>query len=315
MNGVSDECADQGAGGRLVEADRGIVLEPPGAVEAGAGGNRSLVDADQRGVELARTAGCRLAGGGQGRGKAPVLGGDERHPLPLPHHDDTGGNALHAARGQPRLDLLPQHRRDFVTEQAVEDAPRFLRIDQPAVDVARRLDGGADRRRGDFVEHHPLHVDPLGRLQHLLQVPGDRLAFAIFVSRQVQHFCFGEQFLELGDLLALVRRHHVERLETVVYVYPEARPWLVLVRFRDIGCVLRQVANVADGGLDHEIGAQVAGYGVRLGGRFDNDEGCWHGKKIRSVQHRVSIRGRESCVESCQEPSPDCLTIATIAAP
>ena len=85
--------------------------------------------------------------------------------------------------------------------------------------------------------------------------------------------------------------------------------------FRDIGCVLRQVANVADGGLDHEIGAQVAGYGVRLGGRFDNDEGCWHGKKIRLRASTACQYVSRKLFESCQEPSPDCLTIATIAAP
>ena len=43
----------------------------------------------------------------------------------------------------------------------------------------------------------------LGGFSTCCRCQADRLAFAILVSRQVQHIRFGEQFLELGDLLRL----------------------------------------------------------------------------------------------------------------
>ena len=258
----------------------------------------------QRGVEFARTALRHGAGHGEGRGQAPVLGGDERHSLALPLHDDAGGDALHAARRQPRLDLLPQHRRHFVAVEPVQDASRLLGVDQPAVDVARRLDCRPDRRSGDLVEHHPLHVDPLGRLQHLLQVPGNRLSLAVLVGRQIQDVRLGEQFPELGDLLALVGSDHVERFEAVLDVDAESRPRLILVLLRNGRRALRQVAHVADGGFHDVFGAEVSGDGVRLGRRFNDDEGRWHVQKIRPVPHRVSTPTGDGCSDGSERRRP-----------
>ena len=53
-----------------------------------------------------------------------------------------------------------------------------------------------DRVLGDLVEHHPLDRD-LG-LEHLEQVPGDRLALAVLVGREVELVGVLEQLLELA---------------------------------------------------------------------------------------------------------------------
>ena len=51
-------------------------------------------------------------------------------------------------------------------------------------------------RRGDLVEDHPLHRHLGG--EHLEQVPGDRLALAVFVSGEIELARVGEEALQLG---------------------------------------------------------------------------------------------------------------------
>ena len=85
---------------------------------------------------------------------------------------------------EPARDLLPEHGRDLVAVEAVEDAARLLRVDEALVDVARLAERAVDRVLRDLVEDHAPHGHL--RLQHLEQVPGDRLAFAVFVCREQQ---------------------------------------------------------------------------------------------------------------------------------
>ena len=63
---------------------------------------------------------------------------------------------------------------------------------------------GADGGRGDLVEDHAHHRHP-GR-EHLGEVPGDRLAFAVLVCREVDLARRRDELAELGDLLALLPR-------------------------------------------------------------------------------------------------------------
>ncbi len=122
----------------------------------------------------------------------------------------------------------------------------------------------------DLVEHHPPHRDL--RLQHLEQMPGDRLALAVFVRREQELVGDLEQLLQLGDLLPLVGVDDVEGLEVVVDVDAEARPALLLVLLRDVGRALGQIADVTDARLDDEAVAEVAldRLGLRRG--LDDDE-------------------------------------------
>ena len=133
----------------------------------------------------------------------------------------------------PWRDLAPENRRHLVAVEPVEDAPCLLRVDEAAVEIAGMVDGLLDRGRGDLVEHHPPHRHP-GR-EHLGEVPGDRLAFAVLVGREVDLARVADEAAELGDLLALLPRDDVKRLEIVVDVDPEARPRLGLERRRDLG--------------------------------------------------------------------------------
>jgi acetylornithine/succinyldiaminopimelate/putrescine aminotransferase len=72
------------------------------------------------------------------------------------------------------------------------------------------------------VEDHPAHRNP--RLKGLQQVPGDGLSLAVLIRSQVELGGVFQECLELGDLLLLVGRDDVERLEPVVDVHAEACP-------------------------------------------------------------------------------------------
>ena len=62
--------------------------------------------------------------------------------------------------------------------------------------------------------------------------------------------------LEQLDLLGLARRDDVDRREVVVDVHAQVRPRLALVFGRNLLGALRQIADVADAGLDREAAAQ-----------------------------------------------------------
>ena len=72
----------------------------------------------------------------------------------------------------------------------------------------------------DLVEHHALHRHL--RLEHLEQVPRDRLALAVLVGREVDLARVLQRRLELGDDVLLVVGDDVDGREVVVDVDPEA---------------------------------------------------------------------------------------------
>ena len=170
--------------------------------------------------------------------EVPPRGGAEGHPLALSLDDEPRRDRLDAAGAEAGHDLLPEHGRDLVAVETVEDAPRLLRVDEPHVDLARLLQRPRDRRLRDLVEDHPLDGN-LG-LEHLVQVPGDRLALAVFVRREQELVGVLEERLQLGDLLLLVRVDDVERAEVVLDVDAEPRPLLLLVLGRDVRGALRE---------------------------------------------------------------------------
>jgi hypothetical protein len=159
-------------------------------------------------------------------------------------------------------DLLPQHRRDLVAVEAVEDPSRLLGVDEALVDCAGLAERPLDRVLRDLVEDHPANRDL--RLQDLEQVPGDCLAFAVFVRREQQLVGALQRPLQLRDLALLVGIDHVERLEAVLDVHPEARPRLLLQLLRDLRRTVGKVADVADARLDDVIATEVARDGLRL---------------------------------------------------
>jgi hypothetical protein len=240
--GTAGQLGGQRAGAVLVEQQHiGTGLDRPGGrVEVAATGQPAALDGGQRRLERLTV---RL-GGGHGRVQAPVGAGAERHPLTFALHDDPGGHRLHATRGQLRHHLLPQHRRDLIAVQPVQDAPGLLGVDEVVVQRTGVLRGFPDGGRGDLVEDHPLDRD-LG-LEGLQQVPRDGLAFAVLVCRQVELVGTFEQGLELGDLCPLLRGDDVQRLEPVLGVDAKARPWLALVLRGHVRGAAGQVADMTD---------------------------------------------------------------------
>ena len=132
------------------------------------------------------------------------------------------------------------------------------------------LGGVADRRLGDLVEHHPLDGD--ARLQRLEEMPGDGLALPVAVGGQIELVDVLEQALELRDGALLIGADDVERFEVRIDVDPEPGPRLRFVLRGHVGCGPRQVTDVAAGGLDDVVGAQVASYFACFSRRLDNDE-------------------------------------------
>ena len=121
--------------------------------------------------------------------EAPVLARLERLDLGLALADQAQRHRLHAAGRARALQLAPEHRREREAHQIVERAARLVGVDQVHVEVARvlhRLEHGA---LGDLVEHHALDVDAVDRalvLERRQQVPGDRLALAVRVGREIE---------------------------------------------------------------------------------------------------------------------------------
>ena len=200
-----------------VELDRVGLAQRPVLGEVAPLRDASSVDRGE-----ARGEGARFVG----RDDVPVLRGDELHPLALAFDDEPRRDRLNAAGREPLHDLPPEHRRDLVAVQPVEDAARLLRVDEPVVDLARLAERALDRRPRDLVEDHP--PDRHLRVEHLAQVPGDRLALAIFVRREQQLVGVLELRLQVGDDLLLARVDDVERLEVLVDVRrrggPTSRP-------------------------------------------------------------------------------------------
>ena len=87
-----------------------------------------------------------LAGGGREDGlDRPVLAGGERLDLALALDDEADRDRLDAAGRQAAADLARQQRAERVADEAVDDAPRLLRVDEVLVDVARVRERLADR--------------------------------------------------------------------------------------------------------------------------------------------------------------------------
>ena len=70
----------------------------------------------------------------QPRFEVPVDAGAERAPLFLALDDEPHGHALHAAGAQAGLHLLPEHRRQRVAVEPIEDAAALLGADEVLVD-------------------------------------------------------------------------------------------------------------------------------------------------------------------------------------
>ncbi len=262
------EHGGQGGGGRLVETD-GLALERTAVVEVASGGDPRALQAG----EPRREGGVAdlLEAGGQ----VPVVRGDEGEPLALTVDDETGRRGLHATRRESGADLAPEHRRDLVPVETVEDAAGLLRVDQRGVELAGGLLRALDGLLGDLVEHHALDRH-LG-LEHLQEVPRDGLALAVLIGCEEELVGFLQRPLELGDRLLLRVGDDVVGLEAVVDVDRElAERTLLELGGQVLG--LDEVTDVSDGRLDLVSVTEVLRDRLRLRGALDDHEllRAWH---------------------------------------
>ena len=239
--GNTFEIVNHCRGLRLVEHDDIITRELAVIVEVAAAGETNFVDRGEVGLELALVF---TSNGGECTSDIPVAGGNESHTFTFTRNNHAGSHRLHPTRRQLRHDLLPQHRRNLVAIQAIEDPACFLRVDHLAIEFARRIHSCLNRLLGDLVEHHAL--DRHLRIQHLVEVPGDRFALTILIRCEINLVGIFHQTLQELDVVFLVAVLDIKGLEVVVDIDPCAGPLLTFVGGRYVRGVARKVPNMAD---------------------------------------------------------------------
>src|SRR5439155_16476425 len=192
----------------------------------------------------------------------PVLLGREGEDLALALADDADGDRLHTPRREPAAHLVPEERRELVAHESVEDPPSLLRVEAVLVELAGSLERREDRLLRDLVEEHAVDVLP-PRAELLRDVPGDRLALAVGVGRQVDVLLVLGGLLDLLEDLRLALDDVVLGREVALDVDPELR--------------LGQVHHVADRGLHQVVPPEVLAERPGLGRRLDDDEVLGHG--------------------------------------
>ena len=191
---------------------------------------------------------------------APVFLRPEGLDLALSLDDQTQRDRLHAARAFGAGELAPQHRRKCEAEQIIQRAARQIGVDQRLIELARLLhrpqNGGlGDRVEGDAVD---LHRQALALSQQFLNVPADRLALTVGVGGEHEA---GRALGRVGDFL--------EAALLVAVEFPLHRKVGIGI---DAAVLGRQVADMAIGGEDLEVLAQILLDGFGLGRRFYDDK-------------------------------------------
>ena len=151
----------------------------------------------------------------------PVFARLERLDLFLALDDHAQRRRLHAAGGQAALHLAPQHRRQVEADQIVQRAARLLRVDQVERELARIGDRFLDRVRRDLGKHDAMHglaFEQVALAQDLVDVPRDRLAFAIQVGREIERVGLGGSLGDRVDVLLVLLDQLVGHREVVLGV-------------------------------------------------------------------------------------------------
>ena len=278
-----------GAGGRKAELARGLLLQGGGgegrigvapdrlrfdrgdrearSLERRLEGSRLLARADVEPRDLlavrADEAGReRRAGLGLEMGDdRPVLARDELLDLDFAVAHESQRHRLHAAGRARAGELAPQHRREGEADQIVERPARPIGVDQRLVDLARMAHRLLHGVLGDRVEHHPVDALVLEQLlvpEDLVDVPRDRLALAVGVGRQNDPIGAPDRDANVAEPLG--------RLGVDLPAHGE-----IVVRI-DRAVLGGEIADVAIGGVDPVVLAQVFVDGLRLGGRFDDHD-------------------------------------------
>ena len=198
----------------------------------------------------------------------PVFLGLEDFDLGFTFADQAQRDRLHPPGRTGPGELAPKNRRQFEAHQIVQGATRQIGFDELVMDVPGVVEGFLNGAFGDLVKHNALDVDVVEQAaftQQLLDMPGNRLAFAIRVRGQIQ--CLG----------ALERIHNGLDGFLGPGVY---RPVHLEVFIRPDRAILgRQVADMPIGGEDGVVRTKILVDGLGLGRRFDDDD--VHGNRVR----------------------------------
>jgi hypothetical protein len=137
-------------------------------------------------------------------------------------------NGAHAPGRKAASHFGPEERRYLVADQAIENSAGLLRVDAIHIDHVRMAQRRQCRLFGDLVQLDPMGM---GEFQELRQVPGDCLALAIGIGREVDVGRAFDRAAQLFDDLAFSLNSKVFGRKIVLHVDAER--------------ALREVAHVA----------------------------------------------------------------------
>src|SRR3990172_366426 len=194
------------------------------------------------------------------RCKRPELFRHEGLDLFFTLADDAEGNGLHATPAKSPPPFFPEKGTELIAHEAVKYAPGLLDINFVRIDLAGVFDGEKDRLLGDLVEQHAVNfLAVLGAARDGLgHVRGNGLALAVRVGREQDAVRFFGGGLELFHDRRLALDHDVAGLEVLFNVNAEL--------------ALRQVHDLAYGGLYRVVFAEILADGLCLCRRFYDDE-------------------------------------------
>ena len=224
-----------------------------------------------------------------------IRGHLRRHPVvalglkgenvPLPFHDEQYGHALDASCRQGGADLLPQHRREFIANKAVQHPAGLLGHDERHVDLTGVFDGAKDGLFRDLAENDALGLG-FRQAKRLLQVPADGFSLAVLIRREPHGLGRLGQLLQLAEP-ALVGRHLIGGQESILHVHGQLASG--------------KVPNVAVAGADDVIATQISFNGLGLRGALDDDEILAHDSFSGSRKDGRLLRQWKGEVRGCQD--------------
>ena len=175
----------------------------------------------------------------------------------LAFYHNTHRHRLHPPRRKCRCAtcfyFFPQHGREFVTHQTVENPTGLLGIYQVQINASWAFNGFLEGFFGNFSKNNAFGV--VFQTQGFFQVPRNGFAFAVVVRGEPNFIGGFGQFFEFVDYLHLVGGNFVGGLKTVGYV--------------DTKVFFGQIADVAEARFYGKITTQIPFDGFGFGGRLN----------------------------------------------
>ena len=187
--------------------------------------------------------------------QCPVFLGNKGTDLIFPIHNQSGGHTLDTAGRQTPTDFLPQQGRKLVTHDAVQHTAGLLGIHQIVVNISGGTDGRLDHLLGDLIEGDTLCL-LIGKLQQLLQMPGNGFSFTVRVGCEVDGIHLRGGLFQFLDQFFLTSDRNVLGGKILLQIYTHL--------------ALGQIPQVTHAGLDNIIRSQIFSNRLCLGRRLDD---------------------------------------------